>query len=313
VAWEHNLEGMSGASRELNDALFKFNGTQYVTRVTRMAALRMAHDRLVELTKTDTKAANDELAMFGVKRSDLTVGADGNIVMLSPDRIAELEAKVAAEYDAKVNNPNAQHTLNHKITADPELAKTLRIQAAMTRMVNRSVQKPSPAMIPMGASYQHPVAMLAYHLQRFMYAFWENFTMPLVHRMANVTPESQKSSTIAFALRMSSFIGLYMFTEILRDLIQHTGDDDPAKRGFDLGDWIAYSFVGSGILGPTEVAMRVNRETEQGHMPIEAIIGPTGQGAADILRSMGGDSEQRHDLLWRMAPFQNVLRWWLKD
>lgn len=316
--------GARSAIGKLNTAFFTLNGTRAITRFTRRASLSLANSAIKELV-TDThvpsefassgatRAAKehqrrraDEMHRLGLLEDDVKIGANGEIEMLAQDRRDELRGVMAADID-----PADAPAIRKYQSAQAELAKDDRVHTAMMRFVDESSLRPTPPTRPIAANDIHWFKQLAYHLQGFMWQFWETYTRRMVADMRVAialwgdTPEAKTQVYRAATqlMRMASFGLVYMFAEALRDVIQHLGEDDPNKRGWGFPEWMVYSMLSSGVAGPFEMLNRMAEDVERGNSPTNTLLGPTLQHGWDIVK---GEEDMKG-----LLPAQNVWKGWL--
>lgn len=180
---------IEGSARIANDALFRFNGMDGLTRSVRLAGLAAATRFLKHHAGLVGKGGNPRhLDELGIKAGDIQLNAAGQLKVLK------------------------EHGLDEETSN--------RVQAALNRFVDEAVLRPNIGeRTKWGAN---PYLAPLYHLKQYVFSFNKVINKKLEHEFI------EHDNTTPYAMA-SVYIPIMAVTAMLRDGITHGGELPPAN------------------------------------------------------------------------------------
>ena len=164
---------------------------------------------------------------------------------------------------------------------DMHNAKQRSVQIALNRFVQESVFLPDASQRPSWAS--SPYFMLVWHLKQFAFSFYDIVLKRMGREIINREGYGNK---LMAALPILSLFPLAIIGAELRDLIQHSmpwhEGEKPhqEKTGWERALWYAER---SGVLGPLQLVLDADRQSEWQGLGVFSIFGPTASQAVEVL------------------------------
>lgn len=336
---------MSGAQRKTANQFFEFVGISPYTRWVRSGATASAIQFIA-----DNKGSAKYMGELGLKENDITLNSKGELKYMSQTEYFETLDKIEKEMKeintlrlkeedilANALEKNTGITAAQKRQIDtakkkikalekkiaPE-RKTLetdaKIKGAINRWVNAASMRPNPAVRP--AYMNDPRFMLFSYLKDFIYSSYDVIGKQMYYliteprdnvfkgnapvKWKHTSPEAQ---VMAKAMLMMG--PMYFMGEVIRDLIQHGDEDDPAKKGWTFGDHARHSIKRAGIFGPGEFWFDAMESEERGKFIGRDYMGPVYGRSADLLHAMGSSDEgSMTRFMKKLLPGQALWKGW---
>jgi hypothetical protein len=316
VNWGYDLKDMPGTVKSLNDALFTVNGTRAITLFTRRAMFAAGHRLLADKAESTDPKDVAERRNLGLKEGDVQLLHDGHIDVLTNDARAHYrtlaskgnvdskrEALTALNIPVPANDAGLQTVRRRAVE---RLGRDDRVRTALMRIIDQGTLRPSASSRPIEANDTHFLKAVGYHLQSFMWAFFDTFTTRAIHAMRE-SDAPLSMDQWGKVMRLSMFAILYIVAEMLRDTIQHGDEDDPWKRDWDVGDWTQFGLLNSGVAGPLELADRAWDKEERGMLGLLGLLGPFPQHVTKLYEQGIADN------MVEQFPLQNIWKHWVAD
>ncbi len=247
--WEYGGVFITGKLRRINEGFFKAIGLQGWTRATRIMGTDAAMRFIRRHVNNPNENSERYLAELNLTPDDVKFDKEGSVLILPKTFRQELRNRA----------------LDGDEEAQRELDRDNRVRAAIHKFTDTAILRPNAALRPIWASDPH--FMLVFHLKSFTWAFHERITKRVVSEAAN--------GNLAPLLAYAMFIPAMMASEMLRDLIQHMGDEDPNKVNWDTMDHVTYAIERSGVLGLGTLAVDATMDIKYGGIGVESFAGPT--------------------------------------
>ncbi len=270
LGYEYGGYYVTGDAKKWNDRLFRWNGLQGWTRITRLMALQSGQQFLAKHKTKPTKHSERWLDELNLTADDIKLDKDGKLVVLSH---AE-RMKLRDEPDGKA-----------------EFERDERIRAALNRFVDESILRPNAAQRPIWASDPH--WMLVFHLKAFIYSFHDR----ILKRVNNELMEGNLKPL----LHLQAYIPAMVAIEMLRDGIQGDGDD---KDDWGFWDWASHGAERAGLYGLTQFGMDAMKDVEYGNPFGISLAGPSAEHAWTLA------DDGVLEFVERGTPAQNIWEDW---
>lgn len=202
----------------VNDMLFKYNGLEAWTKLTRIAGTASALAFIRRHVQQPTKNSERFLMELGIHKNDVIWHQDGSVKVLS---VAE------------------RRTAN-----DEEKARDDRVRNAIFRFVEGSILRPDAAQRPL--IFSDPHFMLFGHLKSYMFSFYERI-------LKRAYSEAVVHTNLIPMISLLAFIPVMFIGDAIRELIQYGPNGAPWKRGWSVADHIQYEAVRAGLIGRGEI------------------------------------------------------------
>ena len=242
---------MRGKTKELNDALFKYNLLNGWIRNNTIMATKAAQRFMYRASQGFFKEHSDRyLSELGVTKDDI-------IFDQSKDRILLRSEELAAHF-------KAQGLSDEAANARAEQTET-RLKNATDKFVRQSLLNPSSAELPNWAS--NPYFMPIAHLKQFVFAF----SATINDRILNEAKEGNlKPMLIATAYVPGMIASTY-----LKDLISNFGDEPPYKKDWGVVDYLQDGVNRSGLTGTGQFFASAKSDIMHGGHGYENLAGPS--------------------------------------
>lgn len=300
LGWMYGGTYLSSTAQKINQKFFDVIGLTSWTRMTRIMALGGAKSFLKGHVMTPGKDSQRYLDELGLQAGDIRFDRDGEVTVLGTQEYSEM----LLERDALAERQHAGEDVTGEMgRIDAEIDRENRVRAALNRWVDGAILRPTAATRPTWAS--DPKWMLVFHLQGFMYSFYDTHIKRAFH-------EGRYENNWKPAVAMMLFVPVMLVSEAFRDLFQHLGGEDPVKRGWDMWDHTGYAVERSGVLGLAERIADADQNLQYGQFPWESSLGPTAEWGIDFMRAISSQSEDSiQNWTTKSLPFQNVTRHWV--
>ena len=290
---------LSPTATKVNQKFFDVIGLTAWTRMTRTMALGGAKSFIKAHTQNPKKDSQRYMEELGLEAGDIRFGSDGEIQTMGTQEYSDLLVRRGDLAEKQYRGADVTAELG---SVDAEIDRENRVRASLNRWIDGAILRPSAATRPTWAS--DPKYMLVFHLQGFMYSFYDTHIKRAIH-------EGRYENNFKPALAMMLFVPMMLASEAFRDLFQHAGGEDPAKQGWDMYDHSMYAVERSGILGLTEQVFDIGQNLEYGQGPWESSLGPTAEWGFDFMRAISSqDEDSIQNWTVKSLPFQNVTRHW---
>ncbi len=250
-AWGSNA--VTGTARKINDAFFKYSGTAYSVKVTRLMALAAGRKFLAKhgMGKEGTDTFSDRmLKQLDIKREDIHLD-DGELKLLN-----EREWLNASAY---------------------ERARDDRVKSALNRFVDEAIVRPNPSQRPLYGS--HPDASLIFHLKTFIYGMHDRI-------LRRVGSEMKQGNYMPMMALAGTYVPVYLASQVLRDIIKNqSSSGDSRKDNWSASDYLVSGAQGSGILGMAGLIQDARMDLRYGGTGLEHAAGPTAQQLEELVRA----------------------------
>lgn len=243
LGYEYGGYYVTGTARKWNERLFKWNGLQGWTKLTRLMALKAGQSFLVKHGTGSHKHSERWLSELNVKKEDIKLNDDGSLRVLTHAERKEAYVNDREEYD-----------------------RDERVRVALNRFVDEAILRPNAAQRPIWASDPH--YMLMFHLKAFTYSFHDR----ILKRVAGEVAEGNYRPL----LMLGSYMPMMVLIEMLRDTLQGDGDE---KDDWDFGDWAGYSAERAGLLGIAQFGVDAVQDVQYGNPFGLSWAGPTAEHA----------------------------------
>lgn len=245
VAADYTSHHFSGQARKLNDALFKYNGVETMTKVARVIATAGAEYHIVkhEALRSKSKDSEREMSRLGLRPGDAKM-VDGQLQFLSH-----------SERDT---------------ASKEERARDDRLRAAMHNFVDSTTVRPDASKRPLIASDPHTALIFQY--RTFIFAFHDTIWKPMA-------AEAQRGNLAPAAMLFLTFAPMMLFADWLRDMVKYGPDGADWKRNWTIVDHLQYSAKRAGYLGRDEIVWDALMPLAKGD-PVGSLseaLGPTAQ------------------------------------
>jgi hypothetical protein len=300
LGWMYGGTYLSSTAQKINQKFFDVIGLTSWTRVTRMMALGGAKSFIKGHTQNPGKQSKRYMDELGLQDGDIRFDNEGEVAVLGTQEYSGLLLQRDELVEQQRRGADVTGELGR---VDAEIDRENRVRAALNRWVDGAILRPTAATRPTWAS--DPKWMLVFHLQGFMYSFYDTHIKRAFH-------EGRYENNFKPAVAMMLFVPMMLASETLRDLFQHLGGEDPAKRGWDEWDHTGYAIERSGILGLAERISDADQNLQYGQFPWESSMGPTAEWGFDFMRAISSQSEDSiQNWTIKSLPFQNVTRHWV--
>jgi len=284
--WEYGGVYMVGPEKRLNEAFFKYNLLQGLTRTTRIMAAEAA-TRFIKkhIQKPDRNSAR-YLSELNLDAQDVSFDKEGKVIVLDSDERTALYHRM--QYG----------TMEQKMSARKEFVADERVRTAINSFVDTSILRPDATLRPIWASDPH--FMLVFHLKSFMYAFSERILM-------RAYIEAKNSNTAPIFMLML-FIPAMLAADVLRDLIKFGVDGNPRKDSWGWSDHTMNAVQRAGLYGIGQLGEDVIRDVQYGGVGLAPLLGPTLEQAGDIFHATMSDT-QDYDMI-KALPAHSIYQHW---
>jgi hypothetical protein len=208
----------------INDALFKYNGLEAWTKLTRIAGTAAALAFIRRHVSDPTKHSERFLMELGLHAGDVAFSPDGSVKVLSPG-----ERKTATQ---------------------GERARDDRVRNAIFRFVEGGILRPDAAQRPL--IFSDPHYMLFAHLKSYMFSFYERI-------LKRAYSEGIEHQNFVPMISLLAFIPVMFIGDAIRELIQYGPNGAPWKRGWSVYDHIEYEAMRAGLLGRGEMWVQAEK------------------------------------------------------
>lgn len=312
LGWEYGGVYLTGTERRINETFFRAIGLNAWTRATRIIGLEAGTRFLKKHAQNPNEHSQRFLEELNLVAEDVLIDSEGNLrVLESRERLALRTMRELMHADQLVEADQARlnsamqtlegvygdqvHQWSSEIAGE-ELSRDNRVRNALNRFVDGAVLRPNAMLRPLWASDPH--WMLVFHLKSFTYAFHERIVKRIVH-------ETGQNNLVPLMSAMM-FIPVMLASDMLRDMIQHGGDEDPRKVNWDWSDHVAHSAERSGLYGLLQVPLDAAQDVKMGGLGHNTYSGPTWQQVEDILTSEDYEPIEA-------VPGQNVIKYWTEQ
>lgn len=210
-------EGMSGFARKLSDAMFKYNGMNWLTKSTRYMALSMGQHFLLKHAAGAEPGANGSaryLRELGIQDSDVKPGEHGGVKLL--------------------NETELEHATPEARAADE------RVRAALNRFIDEAVLRTDASQHPIWMN--DPAFRLVSQYKAFSFAFADQILGRIRHEMYYANYH-----VLGPAL---AYLPITMMAEILRGFAQYGPGGNPNQQQWTPAEYAAFIGQRSGMVGP---------------------------------------------------------------
>jgi len=294
---------LTGQQQKANDWFFTSVGIEAWTRMTRTMATTSA----IEFIKNNAgnKEWMSELGLF-----------DGDVIIPTGTELAA-RGSTAPELDILSSSEYMRMQARDTAADRARIKKSLRIEQAINRWVNQSMMRPGPAIRPMW--FNDPRFMLFSYLQDFQYAMLETTLRQMAYYIRGnggfkglegaSVPWVGGATAIAVA---AAYAPVFLVGELLRDFIQHGGDDDPRKKGWGMQEHLEYGFKRSGMYGPAEKLLDIKNDDIPRHrLPIDTLGGPVAGKTVKLYNAAISTREwSLANWFAGMSPYQAIWKPW---
>ena len=299
LGWMYGGTYLSSTAQKVNQKFFDVIGLTSWTRMTRMMALGGAKSFIKTHIETPGKQSQRYMDELGLTEGDIRFDNDGEVQVMGTQEYSELLVQRGELLERQHRGEDVTAEIG---SVDAEIDRESRVRAALNRWVDGAILRPTAATRPTWAS--DPKWMLVFHLQGFMYSFYDTHIKRAFH-------EGRYEGNWKPAVAMMMFVPMMLASEAFRDLFQHLGGEDPAKRGWDMWDHTGYAVERSGVLGLAERIADADQNLQYGQFPWESSMGPTAEWGFDFMRAISSQSEDSiQNWTVKSLPFQNVTRHW---
>jgi hypothetical protein len=208
----------------INDMLFKYNGLEAWTKLTRLAGTAAALAFIKRHTLDKTKHSDRYMEELGLHKGDVIFDAEGQVKVLS----------------------NAERV---KVSKE-ELARDDRVRNGLFRFVEGSILRPDAAQRPL--IFSDPHYMLFAHLKSYMFSFYERI-------LKRAYSEGIEHQNFVPMISLLAFIPVMFIGDAIRELIQYGPNGAPWKRGWSVYDHIEYEAMRAGLLGRGEMWVQAEK------------------------------------------------------
>lgn len=286
--WEYGGVYLVGRERRINEAFFRYNGLQLLTRTTRLMAAEAFRRFVKQHATRPDRNSKRYFSELNINIEDINYDSEGNVVFLSANKRAALERTMS---DIANKTPEEIKEATDTFMADE------RMRSAMHSFVDTSILRPNATLRPVWASDPH--FMLIFHLKSFMYAFHERV-------LTRLYVEAQNGN-LAPLLMAAAFIPAMLMLGMLRDLIRF-GEESPYKKDWGWGDYTSAAVTHAGLTGIGQIPLDVYDNISHGGMGVDPLIGPSLELISDI--GVASVSDKKHFDAIKLLPANNIYRNW---
>lgn len=288
---------MSGRTKQVNDALFKYTGLHGWTRITRLMATSSALQFLHFHANTPVDETAEYLSDLGLRPGDLTPESfrDGEIILMDEGTRAYLQSGKIRDSDGNlVPKSPEQRKADMKLYERDE-----RIRTAIVRYTNEAILRPNASQRPVWASDPH--FAIIFHLKQFMWSFVETTLGVAAHQAKNGRYAPLMITGLLFPTGMAG-------VDALRDWLRYGSEGAPSMRGADWFDYASRAVQRSGLMGFTQLGLDAQRDIQYGGFGVETLLGPSIGHVMELLKVPGSDTRTMEDFLLRALPLQNTTK-----
>jgi hypothetical protein len=268
---------LRGATKELNDKLFKYNLLSGWVRNNTIMAVKAAQRSFYRAAEGDMgKHSERYLEELGLEKSDVHYDAAQKRILVHAN---ELEAAGLSKDEAK--------------RVEEKLAN------ATEKFVRQSLLNPSAAELPNWASnpYLAPIA----HLKQFVFSF--NMTI-----MNRITHELKHGNFKPVGLA-AAYVPSMIAADFMKDMIAGFGEEPPYKKDWGVVDYINNGMNRSGLTGTGQFFSGASEDIVRGGGGWESWSGPMAQQIQQGVKAFGtGDSGAIKNWMIKALPLQAAFR-----
>lgn len=239
---------MTGKARQVNEWLFKFNGLQEWTKITRLMGLAGAEHFIKKHATKPSKHSKRYLEELNITPDDVVLNDDGSIKVLSVRELSQADTI--------------------------ERARDQRIRTALNRFVDESILRPDAAQRPIWASDPH--FMLIWHLKSYMYSFHAR-----IIRRFGVELNNYNIAPLAYPVFM--YLAVQLAADAARDEWRYGDEGNPYKANWGWGDYLAHGISRTGMTGAFEMGFNVSDDWDRGGAGFESFLGPSFQAFKNLV------------------------------
>lgn len=217
LADEYGSVYHTGATRKINEVMFKANGMEAWNRAMRVGATEAAVSFITRHAKGESKDSARWMRELGLSAKDLHYTADG-------DLITDKRVLMSEKPDMSLEE------------AELAIAK---LHSSILRWVEGAILSPNAAQRPAWAS--DPSYGVFWHLKQFAYSFHET----IMRRAVNEAKQGNAMPLGVFAW----YIPVMIASDVVKGLATGMGDLPSYMQGYDVGDWVQHGVDRSGVLG----------------------------------------------------------------
>lgn len=266
---------MSGRMRKVNDAFFRLNGMEHLTRTLRLSAFAAGRRFLVERAAAalaGNEAALDELRQLDLELEDIVLDADGNLELLSASQIEDLlpaNMTAAGARDSELSQRDFEQLTRERDIEEQRnirrVARDDRVKQALNRMVDESILRPSPNQRPTWMN--NPNWQIFAHLKGFFFTYHER-----VLRRAYTQAAQGNFSAIMY---MGLYPAMMLFMDLFRDAITDGAGGDEQKKDWAATDYLSDALRRSGVYGTFGFFPDMWESRKYGGSLLAEMLGPT--------------------------------------
>jgi hypothetical protein len=304
----------TGMAAQINDTFFHMNGMMALNRFLRMSALGTAQiymKKHAALAKQGKKESAKILHDLGLDANDIVLDDQGNIALLSDDRIRELShglrpMEIQRRVLPREKVERVEGEARQRQEDFQEVLRDQRVRDSMFRFVDEAVMRPSAMQRPNWGN--DPNWGMFFHLKAFMYTYHERHLRRALNKLA-------AEGDAGPLMLMGSFVGMMIAVDMMRDFVQHGPDGDPRKEEWGFGDYVLDGAHRSGVYGAANyipdmhktVQLREHQDLVTKAMsPLIELGGPAVSQADQLIRAGFGQRRRRAGI--DALPANNVWR-----
>lgn len=293
---------LSGTAKKWNDKFFRWNGMEYLTRTTRLAALAAGRSYLSSNARQAAEGdaqAIQALAELDLDVTDITV-ENGELKLLSQaevNSVLDPMGLTSADFQTEVLS-------QQKFEALPEgkekrrqrelrrLARDERVKRGLARMVDETVLRPSATQ--RATWMNNPNWQVFSHLKGFLYTYQER----VLRRAYTQAGQGNYGPT----MQMMSYVGMIMAMDLLREMVQHGPGGDERKEEWTFADRLGDGFRRSGVAGVGTFFMDMQQASQFGSSMFFEAAGPTVSQIGQLQRAFISGRANKGTAIKRSIP-----------
>lgn len=259
---------MGSGLKKWNERFFKAIGLDSWTKGTRIGAMVA----VMEYMKDNHDNA-EFLAEVGLEAGDIVVDSEGKVEI----RPSELGSE-----------------------------KARRVQAAIYRMVDEAILRPTAGQRPIYMSDMR--LMLLGHLKQFTFSFHNTIVKQVAKNVSNELDQQAYFKAVGQLTPLLMYVPFMMAADVLRSVVGGRIDDDDREPW----EYMADSIQRSGVLGVGTFALDAADDFAYSGVPINTMLGPVVHKGGRLIESALDPDERFVTQAKRMLPGYAFWKGWLE-
>ena len=259
---------MGSGLKKWNERFFKAIGLDSWTKGTRIGAMVAVMDYM-----KDNHDNAEFLAEVGLEAGDIVVDSEGKVEI----RPSELGSE-----------------------------KARRVQAAIYRMVDEAILRPTAGQRPIYMSDMR--LMLLGHLKQFTFSFHNTIIKQVAKNVSNELDQQAYFKAVGQLTPLLMYVPFMMAADVLRSIVGGRIDDDDREPW----EYMADSIQRSGVLGVGTFALDAADDFAYSGVPINTMLGPVVHKGGRLIESALDPDERFVTQAKRMLPGYAFWKGWLE-